>query len=91
MNDDPAFKILMANAEAMKRGALPVWTIFDRPKDYPRGFIARRSESGKGGIVVTDEVVVGSLEEIRALFERAGLYKLVRDASDDPKIVEKWI
>lgn len=91
MNDDPAFKILMANAEAMKRGALPVWTIFDRPKDYPHGCIARRSEGRKGEIVVTDEVVVGSLEEIRALFERAGLYKLVRDASDDPKIVETWI
>ena len=91
MNDDPAFKILMANAEAMKRGALPTWTIFDRPTDYPHGYIARRSEAGKGGVVVTDEVVTGSLEEIRLLFERAGLYKLVRDASDHPNIVETWI
>lgn len=32
MIDDPAFKVLMANAEAMKRGALSLWTIYENKR-----------------------------------------------------------
>jgi hypothetical protein len=44
MIDDPAFKVLMANAEAIKRGALSLWTIYEKPLDHPDGFLARRFE-----------------------------------------------
>jgi hypothetical protein len=89
--DDPAFKVLIVNADAIKRGALPMWTIYDRPKDHPDGFIARRFESGKGGVTPSDDTLTGELEAIRETFMAAGLYKLVRDDSDEPQIVETWV
>jgi hypothetical protein len=91
MIDDPSFKVLMANAEAMKRGALSLWTIFEKPLDHPDGFIARRFESTKGGVEATMDTVLGELQHIRDTFDRAGLIKLARDAADEPTIVETWV
>jgi hypothetical protein len=92
MIDDPAFKVLMANAEAMKRGALPLWTIYERPLDHPDGFLARRFESSaKDGAVATMDTVKGELEEIRQIFWKAGLMKLSRSPGDEPQIVETWV
>jgi hypothetical protein len=86
MIDDPAFKVLMANADAMKRGVLAMWTIYEKPLDHPDGFIARRFENGP-----TMDTITGALEEIRDIFARAGLFKLTRSDGDEPQIVETWI
>ena len=91
MNDDPAAEILMANAEAMKRGMLPLWTVYEKPLDHPQGFVARRFESGKGFHGPTMDTVTGELEDIRAIFRLAGLIKLDRDVEDEPQIVETWV
>jgi hypothetical protein len=91
MIDDPSFKVLMANAEAMKRGVLPMWTIYEKPLDHPEGFLARRFESCEKGYRPTMDTVTGELEHIRSTFERAGLFKLPREVGDDPCIVETWI
>lgn len=91
MIDHPAFKVLMANADAMKRGVLPMWTIYEKPLDHPDGFLARRFESGKDGAAPTEDTVTGQLDEIRDIFARAGLYKLSRNVEDEPQIVETWI
>jgi len=90
-DDDPSFKILMKNAEAMKRGVLPMWTIYERPLDHPEGYIARRFESGKGVHGPTMDTIEGELEAIRDIFQRAGLFKLPRDDGDEPQIVETWV
>jgi hypothetical protein len=91
MIDDPSFKVLMANAEAMKRGALSLWTIYEKPLDHPDGFLARRHEAVKGVTGPTQDHIVGDLAQIRAVFERAGLYKIPRSDGDEPQIVETWI
>jgi hypothetical protein len=91
MIEDPAFKVLMANAEAMKRGALSLWTIYERPLDHPDGFIARRFESSKHGDGPTEDTVIGDLEHIREIFARAGLFKIQRSDADEPQIVETWV
>jgi hypothetical protein len=91
MIDDPAFKVLMANAEAMKRGALSLWTIYEKPLDCPDGFLARRFESNKDGDGPTLDTVVGDLEHIRLIFTRAGLFRLSREPDDEPQIVETWV
>ena len=91
MIDDPAFKVLMANAEAMKRGALSLWTIYEKPLDQPDGFLARRFESNKDGDGPTLDTVTGELEHIRDIFTRAGLYRLSRSVDDDHEIVETWV
>jgi len=91
MIDDPGFKVLMANAEAMKRGCLSLWTIYEKPLDHPDGFIARRHEGCKGGHHPTMDTVEGDLRTIRSTFERAGLFKIERSPEDDPCIVETWV
>lgn len=87
MTDDPAFKVLMANADALKRGALSLWTIYEKPLDHPDGFIARRFESD----APTMDTLTGELETIRDTFERAGLFKFMRNEDDEPAIVETWL
>ena len=80
------------NKAAFDRGILSMWTVYDHPKDFPDGFMARRSEIG-GGVpvpVLTDDVVTGDLRMIRECMARCGLVCLTRDPSDDPVIVETW-
>jgi hypothetical protein len=91
MIDDPAFKVLMANAEAIKRGALSLWTIYEKPLDHAHGFLARRFESNQDGDGPTLDTVTGELEHIRDIFTRAGLYRLGRSPDDEPQVVETWV
>ncbi len=65
---DQAQQVLMSNADAAKRGALTIWTVYDRPKDHPDGFIARRFEIGRGQTIATDDTLAGKLEDIRLAF-----------------------
>lgn len=89
---DPADEILMATADAIKRGALAMWTIYDHPADYPDGFIARMHEvATKGGTHPTSKTLKGELDELRQLFWRAGLLKVTRHPQDEPQIVETWV
>jgi hypothetical protein len=92
VSDDDAFHVIMANADAMKRGALAIWTVYARPPSYPDGYIARLHEVAKGEPIATDKAVAGpALEPIREIFLKAGLVKLARDPGDEPQIVESWI
>ena len=72
--------------------ALPIWTVYDHPKDFPREFVARKSLISNGVTVVTDEVLVSpKLRDLRDEMERRGLYRLPRFDNDDPIIVECWL
>lgn len=89
--EDHAQCVLMTQASAAKRGALTIWTIYDRPKDFPDGFIARRFEVASGEPVATKDTVTGKLEDIRQAFWKAGLLKLSRQQGDEPQIIESWV
>jgi hypothetical protein len=91
MTEAAALDVVMSQAEAMKRGALVVWTIYDRPRDYPDGFIARRFEVGKDRLTATSDTLTGGLEHLRAIFGKAGLIKLARQDGDERPIVESWV
>jgi hypothetical protein len=82
--------IVKAQWQASQRGALAIWTVYDRPKDHPEGYIARRFEAG-AEIVATTDTIEGTLEEIRQTLERAGLVKLPRQPGDERPIVESWV
>lgn len=74
-----------------ERNVLSVWTVYCRPRDYPRDYVARRFECvGPGARPTDDMFVAASLEEIRALLPR-GLIRSPRHPDDDPKVVEAWI
>jgi hypothetical protein len=87
-----ATKLEIYQAIEAARGleCLPMFTIYDRPSDYPDGFIARMFLTGRLDIA-TLITVTGSLEDIQDKMMEVGLSKLTRSEGDDPKIVEVWL
>lgn len=76
MNDDPL---------------LSMWTIYEKPKDWPVGWVTRRWEIGPGdNLEAMEAVYCTTLDDARRCVP-PGLYRLDRDPNDDPKIVETWI
>lgn len=69
-----------------------VWTIYERPADYRQGFVARRHEAYKDGTTAAtlDAVYGDTLNAVRAKVPQ-GLYRIERDETDDPCIVESWL
>jgi hypothetical protein len=88
MIDERVPFILQLNHNAAQRGVLAFWTVYDHPKDYPHGFCARRHDVPGGP---QDCYLMAPLEELRSVFEGAGLHCLPRAEGDDSKIVETWI
>lgn len=71
---------------------LTQYTIYERPKDYPDGFVVRewhivrgRDTPVAGAVVAT----VDTLGDARAAVPD-GLYRIGRQPGDDPVIVEVW-
>lgn len=72
---------------------LPIWTIYDHPKDHPDSFVARLwivELDAKLIIATSDMFVASTLEELRSLLP-PGLNRIPRYASDDPIIIEAWL
>jgi hypothetical protein len=89
---DDVFSIIVVQAEAAKRGVLTIWTVYERPRDYACGFIARAFEVTSTGPMPTGHVIKClELEPIQEKLQRAGLTCLMRDESDEPHIVESWV
>lgn len=84
-------KIYAAQAEAMARGILNIWTVYDHPADFPHSYVARRFEAGPLGSHPTADIVEGELLAIRECFESCGLTCLARTPDDEPQIVECWL
>ena len=68
--------------------ALSMWTVYRSPRDYPGKYVARRFELDRPTM---DVIVDDALDNVRALMERRGLYRLDRYPDDDPVIVEVWL
>lgn len=65
-----------------------IWTVYDRPSDFPNSVIARRWWL----TTATDDIIVGrTLDDIRDELKLKGLICLPRSELDDPKIVETWL
>ena len=86
------FEVVIVQAEAAKRGAVAVWTVYERPKDYPIGWVARMFEITRAGPKPTGCVIkCAALQPIQEKLARAGLVKLPRSVEDEPQVVESWI
>lgn len=70
---------------------ISLYTIFERPLDFPNSFVVRRFKT-LGGTVKTCELVAvaPTLEAARAALP-PGLFNLRRKDQDEPHIVETWI
>ena len=86
--DESVTFVLTMTDNAARQGALNLWTIYDRPKDYPHGIIARRHLMPGGP---TECMLVAPLEDLREIFGAAGLVCVARSDNDDVKILETWI
>lgn len=72
-------------------GDLIMWTIYDHPRDYPDSFVAHKWIIRNGQAIPTDEALESTdLCELRKKIP-PGLYRMARDASDDPTIIETWL
>lgn len=72
---------------------LGMWTVYDHPKDYPDGYVARLWWIGRGTMEPSGTFVCGKdLEEIRTyLLTELRLTRLERNTEDDPVILECWL
>ena len=78
MNDEPLY----------------MWTIYDRPPDYPGHFVARRFVITPGEVAATEQAYFAStLEGVRFTLTRnfPGLTRLPRNHGDEAHIVETWL
>jgi hypothetical protein len=87
---DAVSRVIRSQLETAQRGKLSMWTVYDRPRDHPVGFIARRFETGGGDVTATEDTLTGELEHLHEVFEHAGLIRMTRSESDEPQIVESW-
>jgi hypothetical protein len=75
----------------MNNDALTLWTVYERPKDFPESYVARMWEVTAAGPVATLSIIEGDLEFVRAAMRALGLVKLLRADGDDPVILETWM
>lgn len=76
---------------AIKQQVLSMWTVYDKPEDFPHCFIARRFDVDKGGVSTTTNILISAnIDRLRTVFKADGLVCMPRLPDDDPKIVETW-
>jgi len=73
--------------DALRRGELPIWTVYERPSDHPALYVARPFIAGQGALPLHLEG--RSLNHVREQLPE-GLYRQPRQPGDDPVIVEVW-
>lgn len=66
---------------------IPIWVIYDSPRDLPGHYVARLWH----GEEATGVVLVATLDQLRRFMRFKGLYCIGREANDDPCIVEAWL
>lgn len=71
---------------------LPMWVIYERPKDHPKYYVVRRWElrAGEREVPTDDVVFCDTLEQARTNIP-AGRVRLHRFPNDDAVIAEVWL
>lgn len=72
-------------------GELCVWTIFDKPLDYPDGVVARMFVMDKPTNSMFTARTVDEAREILHMLYPGILHCLPRNRHDEPAIVESWL
>lgn len=72
------------------QGLSVIWTIYEKPADYPVHFVARPTLVGKAGGQMLGIFKSDTLEGVQGPFLHMALFPQPRDVSDDAVIVETW-
>jgi hypothetical protein len=67
---------------------LVMWTVYERPTDYPNEFVARRF---LGEAPTAELERADTLEELQERLSEKGLTWMDRSPNDDPRIVGVWL
>ena len=70
-----------------------MWTIYERPRDFPALYVARLWRLRRGAdnpVAALETLTAPTLDELRDQLP-PGLYRVPRNACDDPVIVETWL
>jgi hypothetical protein len=70
---------------------LPMWVIYDHPKDWPKFYVARLHYSLPQPEPTGSIILIRDLEELRDWMQERGYICMPRDESDDPVIIETWM
>lgn len=75
------------------REILVMWTVYERPSDFPHSYVIRRHVAFSDGRDIADPLplAVGPTLEAVRLALPPGLYRIQRHPLDQPQIVESWI
>lgn len=86
-----AMKPIPGRNIAAKPDDMSIYTVYERPRDYPNGFVVRRHVV-RPGVSIPAQVVgtAPSLAAARNLIP-SGLTRQPRDPKDEPQIVESWL
>lgn len=69
---------------------LIIWTLYERPLDYPNGYVVRRSVSSAAGIVNDLVAQYAPTLELAMRLAPPGLFWMPRQPGDDPCILGTW-
>lgn len=87
--------VSLSHVEVIGEVAMEQVVIYERPKDYPQGYVARIWYVVKGLGEPIAGRVLGAGPDLAALrelaVERRGLTRIPRDPKDDPAVLEVWI
>lgn len=74
---------------------LYIYTVYNKPKDYPEiPYVVRRFAIEPGGNVTAEKDIYHintELDSVRTFLTRLGLINLGRQPDDEPHIVESWV
>ena len=77
--------------EISKKTTMYLWTIYNKPIDYPDNVIVRKFAIVDGSIYMTGEMYIcNSVDEARSMVPKDRVC-IPRDPVDEPQIIETWI
>lgn len=80
--------------ECKRESVLTVWVIFKSPSDFPGLYVLRGQDVVPGQsepAMHVECITCDTLAPLQAWCEERGLYRMDRQAGDDPTIVEVWL
>jgi hypothetical protein len=78
----------MTAQDVTEHGPFVLWTVYDRPADFPGLYVARKFTLNGP---TSDVMAYPSLEPLREVLRHKGLCPIPRSPDDDPVIIESWI
>lgn len=70
--------------------SMNMWAIYEKPKDYPNDYVARRWEITEKAVPTGEILLADNIHTLRRKLP-PGLHRIPRSLDDDPYILETWI